>query len=131
MTYDLMNRRNNETTHHTGVANSLATVNRYIDVGLDPKKMNLGFAYYAKWFTTSPDGDCEANPIGCPTVLLEDPKTGEDTGKSGSMTFEKGNMAPAPEDLPVSDGEDCGPVAGKRCKKGVCCSQFGSWYVFF
>lgn len=90
--------------------------------------MNLGFAYYAKWFTTSPDGDCEANPIGCPTGLLENPD-GTDTGKSGSMTFEKGNMAPAPKDLPVSDNGECGAAVGKKCEEGVCCSQFGTWYV--
>jgi hypothetical protein len=128
MTYDLMNRRNNVTAHHTGVKGSLETVDQYISLGLDPKKINLGFAYYAKWFKTSETGDCEANPIGCPTDLLENPD-GTDAGKSGAVTFEKGNMAPAQKNLAVSNEDQCGPSIGKRCKPGLCCSQYGSWYV--
>ncbi|KAK2765403.1 hypothetical protein FQN54_008249 [Arachnomyces sp. PD_36] len=125
MTYDLMNRRNNMTTHHTGVQNSLETVDRYLALGLDPQKINLGFAYYAKWFTTSPIGDCGENPIGCPTDVLENPD-GTDAGKSGAITFEKGNMAPAPENLEVSTDAQCGAAVGMRCEPGLCCSQYGS-----
>lgn len=126
MTYDLMDRRNNATTHHTGIANSLEAVNNFIDLGLDPQKMNLGFAYYAKWFTTSPYGDCESNPIGCPTALLENPD-GTDTGNSGTMTFEKANMALASKNLPVSENKACGAAVGTRCEEGMCCSQIGTW----
>ena len=107
MTYDLMNRRNNVTTHHSGVVGSLETVDNYISVGLDPNKMNLGFAYYAKWFNTAETGDCAKNPIGCPTVPFEKPD-GSDAGTSGAVTFEKGNMAPARMDLVVSEEGTCG-----------------------
>lgn len=45
--------------------------------------MNLGFAFYAKFFKTQ--GEC-AQPIGCATVELED-ANGGDTGQSGAITF--------------------------------------------
>ncbi len=48
--------------------------------------MTLGFAFYAKWFKTA--GQCD-QPIGCPTVLLED-ANGGDTGQSGAVTFHDG-----------------------------------------
>lgn len=121
-----MNRRNNVTTHQTGVQNSLETVEQYISLGLDPKKINLGFAYYAKWFKTSEKGDCKENPIGCPTDVLENPD-GTDAGKSGAVTFEKGNMAPARKDLKISSEGACGAATGERCEPGLCCSQYGTW----
>ncbi|KAI1378568.1 glycoside hydrolase family 18 protein [Hypoxylon crocopeplum] len=83
MTYDLMNRRDTTTTHHTSVKGSLATVDKYISLGMEASKMNLGFAFYAKFFKTQ--GQC-AQPIGCATVLLED-ANGGDTGQSGAVTF--------------------------------------------
>ncbi|KAI4859925.1 glycoside hydrolase family 18 protein [Hypoxylon rubiginosum] len=83
MTYDLMNRRDTTTSHHTSVKGSLATVDRYISLGMEASKMNLGFAFYAKYFKTQ--GQC-AQPVGCPTVLLED-ADGGDTGQSGAITF--------------------------------------------
>ncbi|KAH8882332.1 glycoside hydrolase [Thozetella sp. PMI_491] len=83
MTYDLMNRRDTTTSHHTSVQGSLATIEKYISLGFTPSKMNLGFAFYAKFFQTQ--GTC-SQPIGCPTVLLED-ASGTDTGKSGAVTF--------------------------------------------
>lgn len=85
MTYDLMNRRDNQTTHHTSVKGSLATIDKYISLGMDAAKMNLGFAFYAKYFQTQ--GEC-TQPIGCPTVQLED-ANGGDTGKSGAITFKE------------------------------------------
>ncbi|KAJ4210759.1 hypothetical protein NW759_013063 [Fusarium solani] len=85
MTYDLMNRRDNITKHHSGVADSRDAVQRYIDRGASPKRLNLGFGYYVKWFLTE---QCDAsNPIGCPTQLLEDPKTGADLGKTGAFSW--------------------------------------------
>ncbi|RFU80279.1 chitinase 18-11 [Trichoderma arundinaceum] len=86
MTYDLMMRRMNETTHHSGVANSLDSVNTYIERGLDADKINLGFGFYAKWFTTAPGYNC-TTPTGCPTAELEAPD-GSDTGKSGAASFD-------------------------------------------
>ncbi|KAI1491405.1 glycoside hydrolase family 18 protein [Biscogniauxia mediterranea] len=83
MTYDLMNRRDNVTNHHTSVKGSLETVDNYLALGFDPAKMNLGFAFYAKFFKTQ--GEC-TQPIGCPTVLLENPD-GSDPGLSGAVTF--------------------------------------------
>ncbi|KAI1459452.1 glycoside hydrolase family 18 protein [Annulohypoxylon moriforme] len=85
MAYDLMNRRDNTTNHHTSVKGSLATVDKYISLGMDAAKLNLGFAFYAKYFTTQ--GEC-TQPIGCPTVALED-ASGGDTGKSGAVTFQE------------------------------------------
>ncbi|KAI0397085.1 glycoside hydrolase family 18 protein [Xylariaceae sp. FL0594] len=86
MAYDLMNRRDNVTNHHTSVQGSLQTVQKYLDLGMDAAKMNLGIAFYAKWFTTSED--CSSKPIGCKTVPLED--NGEDTEMSGPVTFAEG-----------------------------------------
>ncbi|KAI2614892.1 glycoside hydrolase family 18 protein [Hypoxylon sp. NC1633] len=86
MAYDLMNRRDNTTKHHTAVQDSLATVDRYIKLGMEASKMNLGFAFYAKYFKTQ--GTC-TQPIGCATVLLED-ANGKDTGQSGAVTFREG-----------------------------------------
>lgn len=86
MTYDLMMRRMNATTHHTGVAASLDTVNTYIERGLSPSKINLGFAFYAKWFATAAGCNC-TTPIGCPAAELEAPD-GSDTGQSGAVTFQ-------------------------------------------
>ncbi|QYT02844.1 Chitinase [Trichoderma simmonsii] len=95
MTYDLMMRRMNTTTHHSGVANSLASVTTYIERGLSPSKINLGFAFYAKYFTTAPGVNC-TSPVGCPTAVLEDAE-GNDTGLSGAITFETSTYAGALE----------------------------------
>ncbi|KAI9374092.1 glycoside hydrolase superfamily [Aspergillus egyptiacus] len=124
MSYDLMNRRNNETKHHSSVVGSLDTIHAYLEIGAPPEKINLGFAYYAKWFTTKPDGDCATHPIGCPVVEMELPD-GTDNGKSGTVTFEPANMAPPPDDLKVSTDNTCGLTAGK-CPPGSCCSQYGN-----
>lgn len=79
----------NQTRHHTDVAGSLASVDTYISRGMDPAKINLGLAFYAKWFTTAEGIECTA-PIGCPTVVLED-ESGIDTLCSGAVTFEQAN----------------------------------------
>ncbi|KAH2749363.1 hypothetical protein KXW10_006196, partial [Aspergillus fumigatus] len=42
----------------TSVMGSLDTIKAYEEVGLDPTKINLGFAYYAKWFMTDPSSNC-------------------------------------------------------------------------
>ena len=36
MTYDLMNRRDSSTSHHTSVKGSLAAIDKYIALGMTP-----------------------------------------------------------------------------------------------
>ncbi|KAJ5668320.1 uncharacterized protein N7477_006890 [Penicillium maclennaniae] len=112
MSYDLMNRRDNVTAHHTSVQGSLDVIQDYLDFGADPEMLNLGFAYYAKWFTTDPNSDCDQNPIGCKVVKLEN-DDGSDNGKSGALTFEKGVMGAPPDE-------------GTKCPDGTCCSAYGN-----
>ncbi|OAA72216.1 chitinase 18-11 [Cordyceps fumosorosea ARSEF 2679] len=86
MTYDLMNRRDNVTNHHTSIKGSLAVIDMYLARGMPADKMNLGFAFYAKYFTTASDVTCD-KPTGCKTALLEY-ANGTDAGLSGAATFE-------------------------------------------
>ncbi|KAL5454043.1 hypothetical protein PMIN06_005146 [Paraphaeosphaeria minitans] len=89
MTYDLMNRRDNVTKHHTGIKNSLEAIDAYIAAGVEPSKANLGLAFYVKWFKTDPASRqaCKAHPVGCPAALMEDPETGADLGKAGAFSW--------------------------------------------
>ena len=98
MTYDLMNRRDNVTKHHTGLQASLDAVNAYKDRGLPFEKMNLGFAFYIKWYKTDPDGGCDTDPIGCRTMLMEDPETGADLGRAGAFSWHE----PVPKEVSKS-----------------------------
>ncbi|KAF9701801.1 hypothetical protein EKO04_000928 [Ascochyta lentis] len=124
MSYDLMNRRDNVTQHHTSITGSEDTIKNYLDIGAPASKINLGFAYYAKYFTTI--GDCSASPLGCPIALAEDPITGKDLLTSGAWTFEKQHMAPVDaSSLTVSYDGTCGPDKGTKCASG-CCSQYGN-----
>ena len=91
MAYDLMNRRDNETNHHSSVEGSLLAVNTYLDRGMSADKLNLGIAFYAKWFTTQAGVTCQG-PTSCPTAILE-AADGSDTGLSGAVTFEPANAA--------------------------------------
>ncbi|KAI2638415.1 glycoside hydrolase family 18 protein [Xylaria nigripes] len=86
MTYDLMNRRDNVTKHHTGIELSLKAIDRYISNGAPTDKINLGFAFYIKYFRTE-GKSCARKPIGCPTSMMEDPETGEDLGKTGGFSW--------------------------------------------
>ncbi|KAM7191123.1 endochitinase 1 [Naviculisporaceae sp. PSN 640] len=88
MTYDMMNRRDTVTKHHTGVVLSLEAVDAYVSKGAAPKDLNLGFAFYVKYFRTQ-HAPCaqSAYKLGCPTLLLEDPKTGADLGRAGSFSW--------------------------------------------
>jgi GH18 family chitinase len=90
MTYDMMNRRDNVTKHHTGVELSLDAIDAYLENGVPPAKANLGFAFYLKWFKTDPNGGCDRDPIGCKTVLMEDPVTGADLGQGGGFSWHDG-----------------------------------------
>jgi GH18 family chitinase len=87
MTYDLMNRRDNVTKHHTGVQNSLKSINAYLERGVPAEKANLGLAFYVKWYKTANDGGCKTVPIGCKTELMENPSTGADLGKAGAFSW--------------------------------------------
>ncbi|PVH81673.1 glycoside hydrolase family 18 protein [Cadophora sp. DSE1049] len=87
MTYDLMNRRDTVTKHHTGVELSLDAINSYLENGLAPEKSNLGFAFYVKWFKTDTNGNCSADLPICKTVLMEDPETGADLGQAGAFSW--------------------------------------------
>ncbi|KAL4907589.1 hypothetical protein BDW74DRAFT_126175 [Aspergillus multicolor] len=87
MAYDLMNRRDNVTKHHTGLQLSLDSINAYLETGMPPEKLNLGLAYYVKWFRTVSGDQCAKHPVGCPTVLMEDPSTGADLGKAGAFSW--------------------------------------------
>lgn len=124
MSYDLMNRRDNVTQHHTSVVGAEDTIKNYLDIGAPPSKINLGFAYYAKYFTTA--GDCSTSPLGCPIKPAEDPVTGKDLLTSGAWTFERQHMAPVDvSTLTVSTDGTCGPDKGTKCASG-CCSQYGN-----
>ncbi|KAI4607256.1 hypothetical protein J4E83_009712 [Alternaria metachromatica] len=87
MTYDMFNRRDNVTKHHTGIHNSLEAIDAYLDAGVPPEKANLGLAYYIKWYKTAANSTCSVNPIGCATELMEDPVTGADLGKAGAFSW--------------------------------------------
>jgi len=87
MTYDLMNRRDNITKHHTGIELSLDAIDAYLENGVPPAKANLGFAFYVKYFKTDPSGGCVINPVGCKTTLMEDPETGGDLGQTGGFAW--------------------------------------------
>jgi chitinase len=128
MSYDLMNRRDKVTNHHTSVVGSLDAIKAYEEIGLDAAKINLGFAYYAKWFMTDPNSNCNEHPLGCGVLALENPD-GSDAGTSGTLTFEKSAMAAAPGNLEVSADGTCGFSKGTKCPAGSCCSQYGYWYA--
>lgn len=87
MTYDMMNRRDKVTKHHTGIELSLQAIDTYEELGIPTEKMNLGFAFYIKWYRTDPKGGCSLNPIGCKTVLMEDPVTGADLWQAGAFSW--------------------------------------------
>ncbi|KAH6645515.1 chitinase 18-4 [Truncatella angustata] len=89
MTYDLMNRRDNVTKHHTGVQLSLDAIKQYTENGASTEKLNLGIAFYVKYFRISQGNHemCLKDPVGCPTGLMEDPETGADLGKTGGFSW--------------------------------------------
>ncbi|KAL6355084.1 hypothetical protein LRP88_11561 [Fusarium phalaenopsidis] len=124
MTYDLMNRRDEHTTHQTSIQATLLAIDRYIDLGFPAFKLAVGFPFYAKWFTTQEGYTCE-EPVGCPVELLENPEDGSDTGKSGSMTFEEANFVSPPESLMISPDQTCGAGTSFKCPDGLCCSSAG------
>ncbi|KAI1378179.1 carbohydrate-binding module family 18 protein [Hypoxylon crocopeplum] len=129
MAYDMMTRRDTATLHHSSVNGSFAAVKRYLDLGLPPQKLNLGLAYYAKFFQTAPNATC-TQPVGCPIVKAEN-DDGSDAGTSGAITFESANVhpAPPPSNLSATTDGTCGLGTTSTCAgstEGGCCSQYGS-----
>jgi GH18 family chitinase len=98
MTYDLFNRRDSVTKHHTGIQNSLEAIDAYLNAGVPPEKANLGLAFYIKWYKTAANSTCGVDPIGCATELMEDPTTGADLGKAGAFSWHDA----VPEELSAS-----------------------------
>lgn len=88
MTYDLMNRRDDIAMHHSSIAGTRKTIMTYISDGVPPHKVNIGFGFYVKWFKVDKE-DCDKarTPIGCKTLLLEDPVTGGDLGRAGAFSW--------------------------------------------
>jgi chitinase len=129
MTYDLMNRRDNATKHHTDIEGSLATIEKYLSLGLNATKINLGIAFYAKFFQTADGADCSSTPVGCP-ILTAELEDGSDAGTSGAITFEEANVnLPAVGNLTVSIDGSCGTGTSFTClgaaSNNTCCSQYG------
>jgi GH18 family chitinase len=125
MTYDLMNRRDNVTKHHTGRALSLESIDAYVAAGALAKDLNLGFAFYTKFFRLDRaawQGDqmhkCLRKPVGCPTGLMEDPATGADLGKTGGFSWHD------PVPLEVKESFDRALTQGTYDNKG------GGYYYF-
>ncbi|KAF4337958.1 extracellular chitinase [Fusarium beomiforme] len=115
MTYDLMNRRDTITKHHSGVSDSQDSIQRYIHHGASPSQLNLGLGYYVKWFMTQ---DCSSGEsVGCPTQLLEDPETGADLGRTGSFSWHD----EIPEDISKSF---------ERAKMAGAYDEDGSYYYW-
>lgn len=89
MTYDLMNRRDNVTRHHSSVEGSRAALQAYISRGAPAGRLNLGVGFYVKWVLVY--RDCVpaegTTPLGCKTFPLEDPVTGEDYGGMGAFSW--------------------------------------------
>lgn len=88
MTYDLMNRRDDITKHHSSIAGTRKTIMAYIADGVPPHKISFGLGFYVKWFKVDKE-DCDdaRTPIGCKTLLLEDPATGGDLGRAGAFSW--------------------------------------------
>lgn len=110
-----MNRRDDVTKHHTGIEMSLTSIDAYLDRGVPATKANLGFAFYVKWFKTT---DCGEKPVGCKTVLLEDPETGADLGGAGGFSWDD----EVPEDVEVSFKQ--------ALKGGQWDEEGGGWYFW-
>jgi GH18 family chitinase len=88
MTYDLMNRRDNVTKHHSDLFDSIGAVQAYTDPAIWAQDLTFGLGFYIKWFKTATDETCDRVPaIGCRTELMEDPATGVDLGKAGAFSW--------------------------------------------
>jgi hypothetical protein len=88
MTYDLVNRRDTVTNHHSGLDGSIEAIYPYLDreeYGY-PQNLNIGLGFYVRWYRVATDDPCNHPPY-CPTELMEDPITGADLGKAGAFSW--------------------------------------------
>ncbi|KAJ3475151.1 hypothetical protein NLG97_g9556 [Lecanicillium saksenae] len=85
MTYDLINRRDTVVRHHSGIADSRASIQRYVDRGVPESMVNLGLGYYVKWVMT--DTCKKDNILRCLTQPLEDPDNGNDLGRTAAFSW--------------------------------------------
>lgn len=116
MTYDMLNRRDNITKHHSGIVLSRASIQAYLSRGATAEKLNLGIPFFVKWVLTGP---CDPeNPIGCPTLLLEDPETGADLGRLGAFSFH--------DEVPV----DLAPSFARALTRGKYDEAGGGYYYW-
>lgn len=129
MTYDLMNRRDTVTKHHTGLELSLDAIDAYAENGVPSEKMNLGFAFYVKWFQTDPEGRCDERAIGCRTVLMEDPTTGADLGHAGGFSWHDAVPADVSASFAkaVARGQYDGEHGGGHCYWDRVENRWWSW----
>lgn len=127
MSYDLMNRRSSLTQHHASVNGCKQSMNAYVKNVVPPTKLNIGFPFYAKWFTLQAGVECE-NPVGCSVGAFKN-ADGSDNGLSGVFTFENFNLWKPPSSVFISANGRCGIVDVKhlRCPDAACCSSSMYW----
>jgi chitinase len=105
---------------------------RYIDLGIDPQKINLGFAFYAKYFQTTGSCPDDQLPTGCPIAQAQS-ENGTDLYTSGVLTYEPHNMNRTypvlTDSLAVATDGHCGWVSNvltnNKCPEGYCCGESG------
>ncbi|KAI1304413.1 glycoside hydrolase superfamily [Xylaria venustula] len=130
MAYDFVNRASHMTGHHTDVESCKTAVQRYIDLGLPAEKINLGFAFYAKYFQVDEACSNFTVPDGCSIVSAQD-ADGTDTFTSGVLTYQVRNMErpPIPANLQLSPDATCGyynnTLTGYKCSESYCCAESG------
>lgn len=127
MAYDLTNRADAQTGHHTSVSASLAAVQRYLDWGYPGAQLNLGFALYAKHFRTAGGAVCATaaaggGGVGC---AMETAQTadGADTQTSGWLTFEWKNLVDQSTVSAGGCGLDIALQSYSMCAGSYCCSR--------
>ncbi|KAI2642543.1 carbohydrate-binding module family 18 protein [Xylaria nigripes] len=131
MAYDYVNRVSNATGHHTDVEGTKAAVKRYLDLGINPEQINLGFAFYAKYFQVNGTCDSSMLPIGCP-IMLAQSENGTDLYTSGVLTYEFNNMnrdafeiGKLQESPDGTCGWNNGTLTNNKCKEPYCCAESG------
>ncbi|KAI8952771.1 glycoside hydrolase superfamily [Xylaria longipes] len=130
MAYDFVNRASLTTGHHTDLQGSKLAVQRYLDLGLPAEKINLGLAFYAKYFEVDETCNRSMLPSGCSILLAQD-NFGADTYTSGVLTFESKNMerpdvlSPLQESPDGACGYNNGTLTGYRCPGSSCCGESG------
>ncbi|KAI1426091.1 glycoside hydrolase superfamily [Xylaria sp. FL1777] len=133
MAYDFVNRASNMTGHHTDVESTRLAVQRYIDLGLPAEKINLGFAFYAKYFEV--DNACNnfTVPNGCSILPAQD-ANGTDIFTSGVLTYEAKNIQrqPIPASLQDSPDATCDAIASfKKARENFNYDQQNGGLWFF